>query len=732
VVACIGTEGAEKSPAINSQRFYPEKARSLVSENTMFVFNSLKSKIIILITLVMALTASVIMYSTHKGVGEAMLDAQVASAENVLQLVDLNIKAGYNRLVTDKIEILSRLDNELRHLSTVCASVLKEYISLSDSGQLTKQEAQAKALRWLKSVSFEKGDLFVFNRDAIIVGDQNNSMEGKSIASIRDLKGRSIAQAMRDDILKETGDAAVFLWKLDSENLGTKKMGYFIPIIDWQWTLGAAISFDDIEAESQTKMKTIIDELGKTFTKIQIASKGYVFIFTGDKEMLIPPPNYQPKEENLEQVHQILNDLIKVAKKEKNSVSQTAVRYTDLLTQTFDIIEARVGYFKAFDWYLVVAVPYHEIQAPAEDLVQRQSLIIGLIFLGSLIPALIMVAKISRPLNTLTSFAKRLPNYNFISEKQDGNVINDLPFKYKDEVGRLAEAFVFMTNELRKNIKNAIESTAAKERLEREAAEEANRAKSEFLANMSHELRTPLNHIIGFTELIIDKSFGDLNLIQEEYLNDVLTSSRHLLSLINDILDLSKVEAGKLELNLSEIDLRGILERSLTMIKEKSLKHSIQLTTDIQDIPDAIWADERKLKQILFNLLSNASKFTPDGGKITLAVREIDSIIDGGVLKESINTTASRYIEFSVSDTGIGILPEDQQRIFAPFEQVDGSASRKYQGTGLGLTLTRMLVELHGGYITVESEGKDKGSTFRFIIPVIGFTSSHLERTEAA
>jgi signal transduction histidine kinase len=168
------------------------------------------------------------------------------------------------------------------------------------------------------------------------------------------------------------------------------------------------------------------------------------------------------------------------------------------------------------------------------------------------------------------------------------------------------------------------------------------------------------------------------------------------------------------------------------MIKEKSLKHSIQLTTDIQDIPDAIWADERKLKQILFNLLSNASKFTPDGGKITLAVREIDSIIDGGVLKESINTTASRYIEFSVSDTGIGILPEDQQRIFAPFEQVDGSASRKYQGTGLGLTLTRMLVELHGGYITVESEGKDKGSTFRFIIPVIGFTSSHLEQAEAA
>ncbi|MCK7574773.1 MAG: hypothetical protein MZV65_01985 [Chromatiales bacterium] len=130
-----------------------------------------------------------------------------------------------------------------------------------------------------------------------------------------------------------------------------------------------------------------------------------------------------------------------------------------------------------------------------------------------------------------------------------------------------------MTNELRRNIKYAIDSTAAKERLEKEAAEEANRAKSEFLANMSHELRTPLNHIIGFTELIVDKNFGELNEIQEEYLNDVLSSSRHLLSLINDILDLSKIEAGKLELQLSEVNIKDIMERSLIMIKEKSLRH---------------------------------------------------------------------------------------------------------------------------------------------------------------
>ena len=157
----------------------------------------------------------------------------------------------------------------------------------------------------------------------------------------------------------------------------------------------------------------------------------------------------------------------------------------------------------------------------------------------------------------------------------------------------------------------------------KEAAEAASRAKSEFLANMSHELRTPLNHIIGFTELVVDKQFGALNKAQEEYLNDVLHSSRHLLSLINDILDLSKVEAGKLELEVADVNLRMLLENSLTMVKEKALKHRIRLAVDMDGVPDTIHADERKLRQIMYNLLSNAVKFTPDGGAVTLSARHL-------------------------------------------------------------------------------------------------------------
>jgi signal transduction histidine kinase len=274
--------------------------------------------------------------------------------------------------------------------------------------------------------------------------------------------------------------------------------------------------------------------------------------------------------------------------------------------------------------------------------------------------------------------------------------------------------------------------TRVKERTEelvkaRDTAEAANRAKSDFLANMSHELRTPLNHILGFTELVVDRQCGELNEEQEEYLNDVLQSSRHLLSLINDILDLSKVEAGKLELQVQEIYLRKLLEGSLGMVKEKAMKHGIRLLTDIDGIPEEIQADERKLKQIIFNLLSNSVKFTPDGGSVTLSARylsfrdghwrtqdgeSVDLVLDGDD-----RLGKGGLIDISVQDTGIGIRREDLERIFDPFEQGDNSSSRRYQGTGLGLSLSRKLVELHGGKIWAASEGEGKGSIFNFVIP---------------
>jgi signal transduction histidine kinase len=227
----------------------------------------------------------------------------------------------------------------------------------------------------------------------------------------------------------------------------------------------------------------------------------------------------------------------------------------------------------------------------------------------------------------------------------------------------------------------------------------ASQHKSEFLANMSHELRTPLNAIIGFSEILGERLFGELNAKQDEYLKDIHASGQHLLSLINDILDLSKIEAGRMELELTEFHLPTALDNALTLIRERAGRRGIALHMTTDERLEYVRADERKIKQVLLNLLSNAIKFTPEGGRIE--VRAIP--VDGSV-------------EVSVTDTGVGITPDDQEAVFEEFRQV-GTADKKVEGTGLGLALSRKFIELHGGRIWVESQ-LGAGSTFTFTIPM--------------
>jgi two-component system, NtrC family, sensor kinase len=231
--------------------------------------------------------------------------------------------------------------------------------------------------------------------------------------------------------------------------------------------------------------------------------------------------------------------------------------------------------------------------------------------------------------------------------------------------------------------------------------EVASQHKSEFLANMSHELRTPLNAIIGFSEVLSERMFGDLNEKQEEYLKDIYASGTHLLSLINDILDLSKIEAGRMELELTDFHLPTALDNALTLVRERAGRRSITLQMSVDERLGEIRADERKIRQVVLNLLSNAIKFTPEGGRIEV----------GAVPKDG-------FVEVSVSDTGVGIAPEDQEAVFEEFRQV-GAAEKKAEGTGLGLTLCRKFIELHGGKIWVKSQ-VGVGSTFTFTIPVPG------------
>lgn len=239
--------------------------------------------------------------------------------------------------------------------------------------------------------------------------------------------------------------------------------------------------------------------------------------------------------------------------------------------------------------------------------------------------------------------------------------------------------------------------------------EQASRMKSEFLANMSHELRTPLNAIIGFSEILKDGLMGEMSEQQKDGVNDIFNSGKHLLALINDILDLSKIEAGKMKINFDPISVSNIIQSSLQVVREQALSQGLHISVEIEEQESEIWLDEIRFKQILYNLLSNAVKFTPSGGSVTISARKLGQ-------EQVPNAWYENYLEIKVSDTGIGISEEDQARLFKPFTQIDSTLARRHQGTGLGLAMVRRLAELHGGSVTLHSV-MNQGSTFTVYLP---------------
>ncbi|MBC7963944.1 MAG: PAS domain S-box protein [Steroidobacteraceae bacterium] len=304
---------------------------------------------------------------------------------------------------------------------------------------------------------------------------------------------------------------------------------------------------------------------------------------------------------------------------------------------------------------------------------------------------------------------KKVTDYELTARARDGKetVVSINATTFYDRDRKLQGVFAAARDITeRKRLDQVLQEKNVELENARAVAEKTNLAKSDFLANMSHELRTPLNSIIGFSEVLQDQMFGPINEKQQEYVNNILTSGRHLLSLINDILDLSKVESGKMELELNVIFLREALDSSMMLFREKAMKCGLELHLDLAPEADVqIVADQRKLKQILFNLLSNAVKFTPAAGTVNVSAAR-----DGD------------FIEITVADTGIGIREEDIPKLFHPFTQLESVYTKGFEGTGLGLALNRQLVELHGGRIWVKSE-LGEGSRFSFTIPLTQTTT---------
>jgi signal transduction histidine kinase len=341
---------------------------------------------------------------------------------------------------------------------------------------------------------------------------------------------------------------------------------------------------------------------------------------------------------------------------------------------------------KRLDWRVVVERPFVQAMEPVWDTLARTAAFM----LGGIVLACAAAAplahRLTRPIRELAKAAQRVGEGNFQAR---------VPIESEDELAVLADGFNTMAQRVQESHTHLEQRVADKTR----DLELANRHKSEFLANMSHELRTPLNAIIGFSEVLAEQMFGKLNAKQMEYATDIHGSGQHLLSLINDILDLSKIEAGRLDLESSEFDVRAAIANASTLVRERVQRQGLRLKVDVGPEVTTWRADARRFKQILVNLLSNAVKFTPMGGQVTVCAAIHDD-----------------RLRVEVSDTGVGIAESDMPLLFEPFRQVGPSDRGKAEGTGLGLSLVRSLIELHRGTLTVHSQ-VGEGSTFTFELP---------------
>jgi signal transduction histidine kinase len=351
-------------------------------------------------------------------------------------------------------------------------------------------------------------------------------------------------------------------------------------------------------------------------------------------------------------------------------------------------------------WKVFVEQPESAVFAPVRGKIWRTALLLTAFLAAGIGLSVLLARRLVRPVKQMRTAAARIGA---------GAYDERIELRRRDELGGLADDLNRMAASLQASVRGLEQKVEERTRELQEALAElshkgrqlevASEHKSNFLANMSHELRTPLNAIIGFSQVLRQRLFGEINAKQEEYLDDILSSGNHLLSLINDVLDLSKVEAGQVELEVAPFSLREALERGVLMVREPAVKHGVQLSLELAPGVDLVDGDERRVLQIIFNLLSNAVKFTPEGGSVVVASSRVNG-----------------EVQVSVTDTGPGIAPEDLERIFEEFQQTAVGVEQG-EGTGLGLALSKRLVELQGGRIWVESD-PGHGSRFVFTLPI--------------
>ena len=425
------------------------------------MFSSMKFKILFFVTMVMVLTAGTNIFFTHREVGNAMLETQKQSVRKILEHVRLNTRQEYKRLLSEKTEMTIQKKIRLKQTALLILSVFEAYDSIPKEISSSKESVKAWAENWIATAPFKEFNYLILDKKAQLTYSSTPDFTLENMKFLKDIKGRVLTEVMKYDKLSKKGDYALI--KLNQ----SRKLIYFVPFPRWEYTIVTTIDIDDIELEAQNKLNKIIAVLNAVSKQSVEFKDGYSFMFNGKEEFLISPPKDilqgLRSGKNINTKNPILKDMMKAAKSDNQKLIY--ILSNDPLKRQ---MSTSLSYFKNLDWYIGVTVPLEEIKRPARELAFKQSLIIAIMLLFSLVIIRIIVGRIASPLKLLALHAKNIPNQDFTKENQKENPIKDLPLQYNDEVGELASSFIFMETELKKNIKNLVQVTAAREKIQSE------------------------------------------------------------------------------------------------------------------------------------------------------------------------------------------------------------------------------------------------------------------------
>ncbi len=659
------------------------------------------------------------------------------SARSILDTCNNLVEGIYNNFEREREENQADRKAGLKSYVLLAAALASQTWREVQSGITSETRARARLLREMNVLRSGSSYLWVCDFNSRILSHPDPAIQGKDFSNIRDAKGIVFLPDMVTAARRDKETYAYFWWRHPGDLKPILKMCYVKLVPEWKWVIVAGMCNEDETSEFEIRREKLNKALEKVFKQIKIARTGYLMVYDSNYVMYYSPSkmlegkNLGLLKDSITGKH-ALQELIESINKPDHEMIYKLI-YPGFARRSENEMIGWTRYQKGFDWYITLSVSTRELERSSQEL-QVRILVISALFLGlALCAGYLFARSLTDPIMRLSRAA---------NEVKEGNLTARSEINRDDELGVLSRNFDTMVEQLRLR---SDELNAAINDLHEanEKLTELDRMKSSFLSTVSHELRTPLTSVLGFAKITLHKLESvlfPLILSDEkkvvktmsqvkENLEIISTEGVRLTNLINDVLDLAKMEAGRIELKMVPLALLDVIEKAALAASSLFAEGGVSLVRELPSELPMVTGDRDRLIQVMINLISNAVKFTEKGsiviraGRVTFMEAGIPPGTGRGMVRkhdgaENPFQASSEFVKVSVIDTGIGIAVSDQDKVFDQFKQVGDTLTGRPKGTGLGLSICAHIIEYHGGHIWVESE-PGKGSSFSFIIPLI-------------